>query len=239
MVISNKVSPAEFAVLYTQFQSSISSLDCGSKCSPYNENGVPFCCDPAHAVPTAYEPEWVYLQENTDLWRPWQAEDSGDAESLQEDTPDGQVLISCQGHKRCQRGFRSITCRAFPFFPYITSQGDFIGLSVYWEYEDRCWVISNLQAVQSNYRAEFSAIYDTIFERFPAEKENFARQSELMRQTFASQRRSIPLLHRNGDSYKISAVTERLRRTPLHKMPKFGPYAIAALLPFPDEIEGH
>ena len=234
-----KVSPASpiaFESLYQGFQVPITALDCGPKCAPYNERGVPFCCDTRHAVPTAYDQEWRYLQANTNLWHRWQAEDPAETRRLESQTPENQVLIECLGHEHCQRGFRAITCRAFPFFPYITSGGQFLGMSYYWEYEDRCWVISNLQVVTAEYRGAFIATYDRIFTRMPAEQANFAHHSREMRKNFQEQRRAVPLLHRNGSYYKISPGNERARRVTAEQLPKFGPYLIAAKMPFPDEM---
>jgi hypothetical protein len=224
-----------FPALYARFRSPIAEFDCGKKCAPYNENGVPFCCDISHAVPTAYTEEWEYLQANTDLWKAWEAEDSQETQRLRSETPDGQVLIACLGYQRCQRGFRALSCRSFPFFPYITEDGHFAGLSYYWDFEDRCWVISNLHVVHSGYRQEFISVYDLIFKRSPEERESFLYHSNVMRQTFAKRRRAIPLLHRNGENYKVSPSTGKMRRSPLEKMPKFGVYKIAAGLPFPGE----
>ena len=232
----SEIKPADIAGLYARFQAPIAQLDCGQKCSPYNEHGVPFCCDTGHAVPTAYQSEWKYLRENTDLWRPWQADRPGETSRLQSQTPAGQVLIHCKGHLLCQRSFRSLTCRSFPFFPYISQQGEFIGLSVYWEYEDRCWVINNLQVVTPEYQAEFISLYDELFKRMPEEFENFRRHSAHMRRVFKRRRRAIRLLHRNGNTYKITASNGRLRRALPGEFPKFGPYRLAAELPFPDEI---
>ena len=230
-----KTRPAGIPALYANFRSPISEFDCGKKCAPYNENGVPFCCDTHHAIPTAYDEEWEYLQVNTDLWHPWESKNPQETERLRAETPNGQVLIACQGHQHCQRGFRALSCRSFPFFPYITGGGEFTGLSYYWDFEDRCWVISNLQVVQPQYRQEFISTYDVIFERFPEERENFLHHSRIMRQAFDKRNRAIPLLHRNGENYKVSPLTEKMRRTPLEKMPKFGVYKIAAGLLFPGE----
>ena len=230
------VQPTFFRELYARFQSPISELDCGEKCAPYNQRGVPFCCDTRHAVPTAYQAEWRYLQENTDLWRRWNGGGGAELRRLQAETPPGQVLVACLGPDRCQRAYRALTCRAFPFFPYIDSRGAFLGLSYYWEYEDRCWVISNLHVVTPAYRAECIAAFETLFERLPQEVDNFAHHSAVMRKAFRGLRRAIPLLHRNGQTYKISPRTERLRRVPVERLPKFGPYKIAASLPFPDEV---
>jgi hypothetical protein len=227
--------PVDFSELYRSFDAPIAHLNCGEKCAPHNERGVPFCCDARHAVPTAYEQEWVYLQENTDLWRPWEADDPGQTAELQAETPTGHTLIACQGHLLCQRSFRSVTCRSFPFFPYLTRQGEFLGLSYYWDYEDRCWVISNLAAVTPEYRNQFIAAYDALFQHYPEERENFRRHSNHMRRVFGRRKRAIPLLHRRGGAYKVTPRTGRMRRVPVESLPKFGPYLLAAEMPFPGE----
>jgi hypothetical protein len=226
----------DFQELYAQFEPAIASLDCGKKCSPHNEFGSPFCCDTQHAVPTAYNAEWSFLDANTDLWHLWAAGNEAETKRLRSDTPDGQVLIECQGHHYCQRDYRSVTCRAFPFFPYFTLKGDFIGLSYYWQYEDRCWVISHLDKVNEGYRAAFFRTYDQVFAAFPQERENFKYHSVIMRRVFGRRKRAIPLLHRNGKVYKITPRNGRLRWIEAGSLPKYGPYAIAALMPFADEI---
>lgn len=227
----------DFSSIYDRFRSPIATFDCGQKCAPYNENGVPFCCDPRHAVPTAYRAEWEYLRVNTDLWKEWDSGSPKENERLQKQTPVGQVLIACKGAANCQRGFRSITCRAFPFFPYISSTDEFLGLSYYWDYEDRCWVISNLDIVTTEYRAEFISVYEELFNVYPEEYENFKNHSAYMRKLFLRRKRVIPLLHRNGGYYKLSPGSERMRKIQANVLPKFGPYKIAVDLPFPDEIE--
>lgn len=232
MVPSVKVN---FEELYQRFQAPIAKFNCGDKCAPYNERGVPFCCDIHHAVPTVYQAEWEYLQSHTDLWHLWEGDDPEETAELQKQTPTGQLLVGCLGAELCQRGFRSITCRAFPFFPYLTRSGDFIGLSYYWEYEDRCWVISNLKLVSPDYRAEFIAAYEELFEKMPEERENFRYHSIIMRRIFGRRKRSVPLLHRNGGAYKITPRNGRMRRVVVENLPKFGPYKLAAELPFPDE----
>jgi hypothetical protein len=224
------------ATLYAQFHSPITELDCGRKCAPYNVNGVPFCCDTNHTVPSAYLEEWQYLETATDLWHLWQAQDEQETNRLRSMTPEGHTLIACLGHELCQRNFRSITCRSFPFYPYISAEDQFIGLSYYWEYEDRCWVISNLDVVRPEYRQKFITTYQEIFNRLPEEWESFAYQSKVMRSIFAHQRRAIPLLHRDGENYKVSPTSGQLRRLSLDKFPKFGVHKIAARLPFPDEL---
>lgn len=223
-------------ILYQGFDAPITHLDCGKKCAPYNENGVPFCCDTHHAVPTAYLSEWEYLRHNTDLWHLWQGPNEHETEELQAETPVGQVLIECKGHEQCQRTFRSLTCRAFPFFPYISREKKFLGLSVYWEYMDRCWVISNLDQVTQDYLHEFVSTFEQLFVLRPQEFDNFYYHSVVMRRIFGRRHRAIPLLHRNGNVYQVTPRNGRMRRTAATSLPKYGPYAVAANLPFRDEI---
>jgi hypothetical protein len=228
-------SPQDFRTLYDRFEAPITRLDCGKKCAPYN-GGVPFCCDTQHAVPTAYRAEWVYLQQNTDLWHLWEPEDTGEKSRLAQEAGN-LILIECQGHQACQRGYRSLVCRAFPFFPYFDSTGRLLGLSYYWDYEDRCWVLSNLQVVSHTYLEQFSAAYRAVFAAEPGERENFMHHSQEMRRIFRTKRRAIPLLHLSGKIYKISPGNERMRRVAPDSLQKHGPYAISDVLLFPDEIE--
>ncbi|MFM8321581.1 MAG: hypothetical protein ACKOC5_11760 [Chloroflexota bacterium] len=225
-----------FAELYERFSLPVSAVNCGERCAPHNDRGVPFCCDTAHAVPSVYAEEWAYLQANTDLWRPWKGRTRAETDDLRRQAPDGQVLVACLGHQHCRRSFRSLTCRAFPFFPYISRAGEFLGLSYYWEYEDRCWVISNLALVEPGFRSQFIAAFEALFAEQPQELENFRQFSSLMRRVFGRRKRAIPLLHRNGGAYKVTPRNGRLRRLPVERLPKFGPYKLAAELPFPDEL---
>ncbi len=225
----------DFASLYTLFDAPIAALDCGQKCAPYNEYGAPFCCDTRHAVPTAYHAEWEYLRSSTDLWHVWQADTHEETDRLRAEAPEGQVLIECQGHLKCQRPFRSLVCRAFPFFPYITSSGQFIGLSYYWEYEDRCWVISHLDVVTPAYIAGFVAAFDLLFAWMPSEREIFGYHSDVMRRYYRHRRRPLPLLHRSGAFCEALPRRAEIRPADPLQWPKFGPYAIADSLPFPGE----
>ena len=229
----------DFESLYRVFDAPINDLDCGKKCAPYNTLGVPFCCDIQQIIPTAYLAEWSYLKDNTNLWDLWSDEDAQKTEKIAEEIPSGQVPIVCLGADQCQRNYRALTCRAFPFFPYLTSHGEFIGLSYYWEYEDRCWVISNLQVVDTRYILQFTTAFEALLIYFPEEILNFQSHSDRMRRTFEKENRSIPLLHQDGQSYIINPNSERMQQINIKVSPKFGPYQIAAQMPFPDEIQNN
>jgi hypothetical protein len=229
------LKPSDFADLYAKFNVPVTTFDCGAKCAPHNEYGIPFCCDTNHAIPSAYLPEWRFLKANTDLWHPWLDKDADETKRLRNQLPKGQILIECLGHTLCQRSFRSVTCRAFPFFPFISKSNEFLGLSYYWEYEDRCWVISHLDTVTPTYRDAFVNACENIFEYFPEEFSNFRYHSIIMRRVFGRQKRMIPLLHRDGSMYLITPKNGQIDRVGWADLPKFGPYEIADMLPFPEE----
>ncbi len=233
----DKPSPQAFAWLYAAFDEPVTDVDCGLKCAPYNERGVPFCCDPEHAIPTAYREEWDYLQRHTDLWRPWHHPDPKEEQRIRAETPAHQVPIVCKGVACCQRSYRSLVCRAFPFFPYISQQNELWGLSYYWQYEDRCWVLSHLHRVRPAFVQAALEAYRRLFRWYPQERENFAHHSRVMRRVFARRRRGIPLFHRDGFVYLVDPRTETLHRVDPCTLPKHGVYRWAQELPFPDELD--
>jgi hypothetical protein len=224
------LEPADIRSLYDGFHSAIADLDCGKKCAPHNPSGKPFCCDICHAVPAAYKSEWQYLEPSTDLWHKWRGDECEEttpteAARLKADIPKGMVLLACLGPSQCQREFRALSCRQFPFFPYVTSEYRFIGLAYEWQFEPVCWVISNLAEVTPTYREEFLRTYDRIFALFQEEFEKYAYHSELLRTEFIKRRKRFPLLHRDGGYYLVSPASERLKRTAPSQLPRFGVYA--------------
>lgn len=225
------LNPADIHDLYAGFDAPIAGLDCGQMCAPHNPNGKPFCCDICVAVPAAHTSEWKALQPVTDLWHTWRgdecAEDPSaakDRSRLEASVPNGMILLACLGPQACQRQYRLLSCRQFPFFPYVSSDYRFLGLSYYWEFENTCWVISNLAQVSDTYRQQFIQTYDRLFALFQDEFDNYAARSEEMREHFTAQRRRIPLLHRNGGFHLISPASERMQRVDPSRLPQFKPY---------------
>jgi hypothetical protein len=220
--------------LYEGFNSPIAEFDCGKKCAPHNPSGKPFCCDICQAVPAAYKSEWKYLEPNTDLWHQWRGDECEDTTSkeiirLKADTPKNMLLLACLGPSQCQRDFRALSCRQFPFFPYVSADYRFLGLAYEWEFESKCWVISNLPSVTQKYREEFIQTYDRLFALFQEEFDHYAYHSERMRNHFVGQRRRFPLLHRNGAAYLVSPDSERLVRVDMKRLPRHGVYKDSTL----------
>jgi len=219
----------DFSNLYARFNAPINQFDCGAKCAVFNPNGVPFCCDICHALPAAYLEEWKYLQNKTDLWHVWKLEDCKSnyvtIEQSSLDVPADMLLLACKGVQHCQREFRAISCRQFPFFPYITADFRFIGLAYEWEFEHQCWVISHLDQVSKTYRSEFITTFDEIFNLWPEEMESYAIKSEEMRDIFLQRKQRFPVLHRNGKDYLLSPKAERIQVVSSSNFRKFAPYS--------------
>jgi hypothetical protein len=226
---TSDLSRADLRALYDGFDAPVTALDCGKKCAPHNPGGKPFCCDICHAVPAAYRSEWKYLEEATDLWRQWRGDEcdallAKDRARLLADTPKNMLLLACLGPGRCQRKFRALSCRQFPFFPYVTSGYRFIGLAYEPEFETTCWVVSNLAQVTDEYREQFICTYDRIFALFQSEFDAYAVHSEKLRELFAFKKRRFPILHRNGKTVLVSPGSERMRPVAPRDLPKFGFY---------------
>ncbi|MCX6079531.1 MAG: hypothetical protein NTW32_08380 [Chloroflexi bacterium] len=213
--------------LYNGFDSTVTRLDCGQKCAVHNPNGKPFCCDICQAIPAAYQAEWATLESDTNLWHTWRGNEcehtqQDEHDTLLAETPDDMLLLACLGPSLCQRSFRILSCRQFPFFPYVTSDYRFIGLAYDWEFEKTCWVISNLDAVTETYRQQFIDTHEQLFAFSQEIFESYQIHSERMRAHYANEHRRIPLLHRNGGYHLISPVSERTTRVTAEQLPQFG-----------------
>ncbi len=215
--------------MYNRFDAPLVADDCGKLCAPHNPSGKPFCCDICQAVPAAYQQEWEYAQGHTGLWHAWRGDECEqgemNADQLRSSTVQHMLLLACHGPERCQRRFRLVSCRQFPFFPYVSSDYRFLGLAYDWEFEEQCWVISHLDQVRRNFREEFVRTYDRIFADWQEDFDGYAQLSQEMREHYASMRRRFPLLHRNGGNYLVSPGNERMRRfDPSSSYRRFGFY---------------
>jgi hypothetical protein len=215
----------DFRRLYDHFDAPLMDEDCGRMCARRNPRGVPACCDICLAVPAAYHGEWGYLRESTDLWHIWRGDECSaepaDPTVLRDEIPEHMLLLACRGAARCQRAYRTLSCRQFPFFPYVASDYRFLGLACHWDFEKTCWTVSNLEAVSQEYRRQFVQTYDEIFALWQEDFESYAASSEALRAYSLARRRRFPLLHRNGGYYLVSPGSERMQRVPPEELPKY------------------
>jgi len=189
------VSPfKDITKLYQKFNAPICSIDCGEKCRVNNPNGVPFCCDITHAIPAVYDQEAEFYHGRTDLWFAYDGEQTG--EDL--DLPIGMRLMQCLGAAKCQRDFRSLSCRQFPFYPYVSAEYEFLGLAIEWEFRGKCWLYEHTDLVTNEYREQFVAVYDEIFAFDQDIFENYAEHSENARTAHQQAGEKLFVLGRDG-----------------------------------------
>lgn len=223
-----KKSSINFRELYDAFDAPVTALDCGLMCAPHNPRGIPYCCDICCAVPVAYKNEWQYLRGSTSLWHPWRGDECADEKSdpaeLRRQTPAHLSLLACRGPNFCERYYRAVSCRQFPFYPYISADFRFVGLTYDWEFRHKCWVISNLHLVTAAYRSEFIRAFDRLFETWLEDLDCYAELSAETREHYRKARRRIPLLHRDGSACLLSPVSGRLYRVAVTGMPRFDPF---------------
>lgn len=203
-------SVALYQKIFDTLQAPVSRYDCGQRCAPLND-GVPVCCDIEQAIPLVDKHEWYLLRSRGDLWRPYRARDA-DAKAELADKHRDCRAIQCKGFRHCERDNRSMACRAFPFFPYITREDELVGLSVYWSFADRCWVQSNLQIVEPEFVRQCIEAYELLFAEDKAERAANREHSATMRRAFTRMGRLIPLLGRQGEHLAVEPGTHRIRR---------------------------
>ncbi len=221
-----QIQPEDFAEVYRRFRASISRHDCGRWCAPLNHGGGPICCSTNDAVPVVHRSEWKLLKSRSDLWRPFKPYDANTREIVAS-LHHSNCAIECKGAAFCERDNRSLACRAFPFFPYIDKAGDFIGLSYYWDFEDRCWVISNMRIVEAEFLKEFVSAFEYLFSVDAEEYDTYKKHSATMRRVFTRRRMPIPLIGREGGFLRIMPRTAKVLPITPDQLPRFGPYKSA------------
>ncbi len=216
------MNPQDYESIYAGFESAFSRYDCGQYCAPHN-GGEPVCCSTQHAVPIVTVEEWKFLKSRTDLWRLYQSP-SAVGRKIKAELPHDCRALECKGAALCERENRSLSCRTFPFFPYITKEYDFAGLAYYWNFEDRCWVISNLQVVEQAFVREFVSTFELLFRKIPGELETFRDYSASMRRVFSRKGRTIPLVSRDGGYFEVAPGTGEIRAAKVEEFGKHGVY---------------
>ena len=222
IVVPDGLQVADFRAIYQRFQAAVSRYDCGRFCSPLN-NGSPVCCDTNHAIPVVDKTEYQLLKSRTDLWGPYKPNDA-ESRKIVATLHKSCTAIECKGAMFCERDNRTLACRAFPFYPYITRDDELVGLATYWIFADRCWLISNMQVVEQQFIQEFVAAYERVFKHDPEEREVMRGQSATHRRTFSRRQQIIPLIGREGGYLKVMPYTGEVLPADPKEFAKAGPY---------------
>ncbi len=190
-------TPDDVQEVFDLFDAPVVAFDCGERCAVENE-GVPVCCDDDHAIPVLYDAEYRLIRERSELWRPFRARDAADRR-LRDTLHPGTRFARCLGHERCERDNRSFSCRSFPFFPYIDPENEFVGMSYYWDFQDRCHILNATELVQPAFRGGFFAAWDAVFERLPSEVDAYFGLSATCRRIHTRGGRSFYVIDREGE----------------------------------------
>jgi hypothetical protein len=134
------------------------------------------------------------------------------------------LLLACLGPDLCQRHYRLLGCRQFPFFPYITTTFEFIGLAYEWEFEDSCWVINHLEKVTQDFIQQFILTYDALFAMWGDEFTSYINRSEDLRRAYKKKKRRFPLVSRSGRLVCVDPRSEVQQPVSPRDLPKYGPY---------------
>jgi len=204
----------------------VSRYDCGRFCSPLN-NGEPVCCSTDNAIPIVDKTEFQLLKSRSDLWHLYKPTDATSRQIVDE-LHKSCTAIECKGARFCERDNRTMACRAFPFYPYITRDDKLLGLATYWGFEDRCWLISNMQVVERDFMQEFIAAYEYIFARDPEEYKAMKSQSAYHRRTFSRRGEPIALIGRDGGFFNILPHARGIVPLAADKLPQYGAYVSPA-----------
>jgi len=185
--------------IYRTFHQPVVEFDCGKKCAEIND-GVPICCDDSHAIPVLYRSELVYLKKKTDLWRGFRGYNDHER-NMASELPHDQRFARCKGHTLCERENRSFACRTFPFFPYFTKERSFFGLSYYWEYRGRCWILERWDLVRPDFIDGFVRAWEIVFAKNPQEADFFHSFSATCRGAHTRMDRSFVVIGRDRNAY--------------------------------------
>ena len=217
------IKPADFASLYEGFTAPVSRFDCGRKCAPLN-GGEPVCCSTQNAVPVVHKVEFDLLKSRTDLWSKFKPYDYATRQIVAELTSDC-MAIHCKGARHCERDNRTIACRGFPFYPYLTRERQFVGVGTYWVFEDRCWMMSNLEIVDRAFVEQFIATYEALFIKDNSEFTTYVDFSRLgAARLFALEARD-PAARPPGRASDRRALDRRDPPRPQEGLPKVAPFS--------------
>lgn len=189
-----------YPALYQMLQAPVvAGVNCGDKCSEWN-NGTPVCCTNHTTMPVLYTSEYEYLKDKKDRegnqkWTKFEPRpDSPEDKKLILTVLQDEVLATCTGPSRCKRENRSLVCRTFPFSPYFTESGVFVGMTHHEDYDESCWVLMNDHLTNPDFVREFEAFWLKVFSIYPAEILSYRESSSIIRDTYKERGVETPVI---------------------------------------------
>jgi hypothetical protein len=188
----------DWSQIYRRFSAPVTRIDCGALCAAKNK-GVPVCCANSRHVPVLFTDElrW-HTRAKTGMWRERPVRSKLDKKQADE-ILDYLKYCLCPGIKECQRGLRSLTCRFFPFEPYIDEDGEFVGITYMYRAGKDCPLIDN-DAIKVNkaYVRQAMDVWATVFDLYPQELELYHDESRKLQRKFRKLNRVIKVFAVKG-----------------------------------------
>ena len=186
-----RISDSDLLYFYGLLSVPMIDFDCGRYCGRRN-NGTPVCCDPDIAVPVLYRDEYNYHRRRSTFWRRM-ANRTDPQRRLWETVDRHNILCRCPGVDQCDRAERALVCRTFPFEPYLTNAGEWLGLVFQYTHREQCYLIGQPRRLFSEeYLRNSKTFWLAIFERLPSEREVYIAASQTLRRRFGQKRKKVP-----------------------------------------------
>ena len=182
--------------IYRNFDSTPTSFDCGKVCAPKNE-GIPFCCDSGWLLPVMYKREFAYLKEKTNLWKRFRPKTKHE-KNIVEETDKETVFGECLGHERCDRRYRSVSCRIFPFEPYLDLEGNLLGIVFNYTLGNKCPLVDKPKLISKKFISDQIRMWNYIFKKELSERDVYRDQSIQIRRYLSRKRKPIYILTPKG-----------------------------------------
>ncbi len=174
--MKRKLTEKQLKRFYRLLSVRMTDFDCGSKCAPEN-NGVPYCCDREQVTPVLFRDEYRWHRKRGAFWKKMPIKTKKD-KKLVEETCTYNVFSLCPGGESCRRTLRSLSCRMFPFEPFLDEGGTVTGL-VYQDGEnERCPLVGKPRRLYNQaYISNAIRVWQELVDTFPEEKEMYLRES--------------------------------------------------------------
>jgi hypothetical protein len=174
--MNRKLTEKQLKRFYRLLSVPMTDFDCGSKCAPDND-GVPYCCDREQVTPVLFRDEYRWHREQGTFWKKMPIKTKQE-KKLVEETCTYNVFSLCPGVKNCRRTLRSLSCRMFPFEPFLDKKGSVIGLVYQDGDNERCPLIGKSRRFYNQaYISNAIRVWQELVDTFPEEKEMYLRES--------------------------------------------------------------
>jgi hypothetical protein len=179
--------------IYREFTACATDEDCGALCRS-GSRGIAACCDARRLPLIVFTEELAWARSRTTCWHRRRPRNPAEKHTFSRWAE--HIVPSCCVHpRRCDRPYRSATCRFFPLEPYLDAQGGFVGLTYIYGAARICPLVGRQMDLRQEFVDQSVAVWSQIFAAHPEERACYRKASRQLRYRFARQGRTIRLFH--------------------------------------------